>query len=127
MRPGPLVVVGDTLLDVDVEGEAERLCPDAPVPVVAAGRRDRRPGGAGLAALLAARAGAEVVLVTALGDDEPGRWLREALSGLMEVVRLPLRGGTAAKTRIRPGARPCSASTPARAGRIRSGSTPAGP
>ncbi|GGL51053.1 D-glycero-beta-D-manno-heptose 1-phosphate adenylyltransferase [Planomonospora parontospora] len=101
MRPGPLVVVGDTLLDVDVEGEAERLCPDAPVPVVAAGRRDRRPGGAGLAALLAARAGAEVVLVTALGDDEPGRWLREALSGLMEVVGLPLRGGTVTKTRIR--------------------------
>ncbi|GAT64460.1 D-beta-D-heptose 1-phosphate adenosyltransferase [Planomonospora sphaerica] len=101
MRPGPLVVVGDTLLDVDVEGEAERLCPDAPVPVVAAGRRNRRPGGAGLAALLAARTGAEVVLVTALGDDEPGRWLREALSGSMEVVGLPLRGGTVAKTRIR--------------------------
>ncbi|WP_196454216.1 D-glycero-beta-D-manno-heptose 1-phosphate adenylyltransferase [Planomonospora sp. ID82291] len=101
MRPGPLVVVGDTLLDVDVEGDAERLCPDAPVPVVAAGRRSRRPGGAGLAALLAARAGAEVVLVTALGDDEPGRWLREALCGLMEVVRLPLRGGTVTKTRIR--------------------------
>ncbi|WP_344866947.1 PfkB family carbohydrate kinase, partial [Planomonospora alba] len=101
MRPGPLVVVGDTLLDVDVEGRAERLCPDAPVPVVAAGPGRRRPGGAGLAALLAARAGAEVVLVTALGDDEPGRWLRRALSEVMEVVPLPLEGGTVTKTRIR--------------------------
>jgi len=26
----PLVVVGDALLDVDVEGSVERICPDAP-------------------------------------------------------------------------------------------------
>ncbi|GII03657.1 D-glycero-beta-D-manno-heptose 1-phosphate adenylyltransferase [Planobispora takensis] len=101
MRPGPLVVVGDTLLDVDVEGEADRLCPDAPVPVVAGARENSRPGGAGLAALLAAAAGTEVVLVTAAGDDESGRRLRELLSGRVEVVRLPLSGGTPTKTRIR--------------------------
>ena len=29
-----IVVVGDVLLDVDVDGAATRLCPDAPVPVV---------------------------------------------------------------------------------------------
>lgn len=29
----PLVVLGDTLLDVDVEGTAERLCPEAPVQI----------------------------------------------------------------------------------------------
>ncbi|GIH73679.1 D-glycero-beta-D-manno-heptose 1-phosphate adenylyltransferase [Planobispora longispora] len=103
MRPGPLVVVGDTLLDVDVEGEAERLCPDAPVPVVTRAREHRRPGGAGLAALLAAAAGAgaEVVLVTAAGDDEAGSCLRELLAGRVETVRLPLDGGTVTKTRIR--------------------------
>ena len=27
-------MVGDTLLDVDISGSAERLSPDAPVPVV---------------------------------------------------------------------------------------------
>ncbi|GAA3446230.1 D-glycero-beta-D-manno-heptose 1-phosphate adenylyltransferase [Planomonospora venezuelensis] len=101
MSPGPLVVVGDSLLDVDVEGEAERLCPDAPVPVVAGTRERRRPGGAGLAALLAAGEGTEVVLVTAAGDDESGRILQEMLAGSVETVRLPLSGGTVTKTRIR--------------------------
>ncbi|MEV8630363.1 D-glycero-beta-D-manno-heptose 1-phosphate adenylyltransferase [Streptosporangium sp. NPDC051023] len=101
MSARPIVVVGDTLLDVDVEGEAERLCPDAPVPVVADGREHRRPGGAGLAAMLAAQAGAEVVLVSAVGDDQPGRCVMGLLSGLVEVVRLPMAGTTTTKTRVR--------------------------
>lgn len=42
---GPLVVVGDTLLDIDVDGNADRLCPEAPVPVVDVGREWHRPGG----------------------------------------------------------------------------------
>lgn len=73
----PLVVLGDALLDVDVDGTSDRLCPDAPVPVVDLAREWRRPGGAGLAALLAARSTAEVVLVAPLGGDQakpdPGR------------------------------------------------------
>ena len=56
---GPLVVVGDALLDRDLEGTVERLSPDAPVPVVDAPVTRSRPGGAGLAALLAARDGRE--------------------------------------------------------------------
>ncbi len=99
----PLVVLGDTLLDVDAEGTAERLCPEAPVPVVDLTARRRRPGGAGLAALLAARSAAEVVLVTPLGDDEGGH----ALTGLLEpdvtVLPLPLHGTTVCKTRVRAG------------------------
>ncbi|PZG17425.1 PfkB family carbohydrate kinase [Nonomuraea aridisoli] len=98
---GPLVVLGDTLLDVDVEGEAERLCPDAPVPVVEVCAEQARPGGAGLAALLAARDGAEVVLVTAIGDDADGHRLCALLSEEVELVRVPLRGGTVRKTRVR--------------------------
>lgn len=43
---GRLVVVGDALLDVDVEGSAERLAPDGPVPVVDVDDVRRRPGGA---------------------------------------------------------------------------------
>jgi len=52
----PLVVVGDALLDVDVDGEVTRLCPDAPVPVLDAATERERPGGAALAALLTALA-----------------------------------------------------------------------
>ncbi|MEV4218318.1 PfkB family carbohydrate kinase [Nonomuraea sp. NPDC049725] len=95
------MVIGDTLLDVDVEGETERLCPDAPVPVVDVAAERARPGGAGLAALLAARDGADVVLITAIGDDPAGRRLCGLLADELELVRLPLRGGTVRKTRIR--------------------------
>jgi D-beta-D-heptose 7-phosphate kinase/D-beta-D-heptose 1-phosphate adenosyltransferase len=96
------VVIGDVLLDVDVEGTAGRLCPDAPVPVVDGARERQRAGGAGLAARLAARfAGAEVVLVTAAGDDAAGRRVGELAQAYAEVVRLPMAGATARKTRIR--------------------------
>ncbi|WP_084958295.1 bifunctional heptose 7-phosphate kinase/heptose 1-phosphate adenyltransferase [Thermoactinospora rubra] len=97
----PLVVIGDTLLDVDLVGQAERLCPDAPVPVVEGVEERMRPGGAGLAALLAARDGAEVVLVTALADDSGGRRLRAMLRAAVRLMPLPMRGATVRKTRIR--------------------------
>ncbi|HKS47905.1 MAG TPA: PfkB family carbohydrate kinase [Amycolatopsis sp.] len=103
---GPLVVVGDALLDIDVEGTAERLCPEAPVPVVDVGAEWRRPGGAGLAALLAARSAAEVVLVTAVGEDESGARLLDLLAGEVEVRALPLDGETPRKTRVRAAGQP---------------------
>jgi D-beta-D-heptose 7-phosphate kinase/D-beta-D-heptose 1-phosphate adenosyltransferase len=100
--PKPIVIVGDSMLDVDIEGEATRLSPEAPVPVVDAKRIWHRPGGAGLAAVLAARTDSDVVLVTALVDDPDGR----ALAGLLAsagvtVVALPMAGNTVCKTRIR--------------------------
>ncbi|MCG0288237.1 D-glycero-beta-D-manno-heptose 1-phosphate adenylyltransferase [Streptomyces sp. PSAA01] len=102
----PLVVVGDTLLDQDVDGEATRLAPDAPAPVVDVTVDRSRPGGAGLAALIAARGGREVVLVTALGDDAASRVVRETLRSLVTLVELPLDGALPVKTRIRAGGRP---------------------
>jgi rfaE bifunctional protein nucleotidyltransferase chain/domain/rfaE bifunctional protein kinase chain/domain len=100
-----LVILGDTLLDSDVEGTVDRLCPDAPVPVVDVQARCWRPGGAGLAAVLAARAGHDVVLVTALGTDPAARRLVDLLGAHVQVVRMPLRGTTVCKTRVRAGGR----------------------
>jgi len=102
-NPSPLVVVGDALLDLDLDGRAERLAPDAPVPVVDDPTERPRPGGAALAATLAALLDRrEVVLVTALARDEPGATLREllALAGVA-VVDLGLAGATAEKIRVR--------------------------
>ena len=97
-----IVVVGDTLLDRDVEGRVERICPDAPVPVVDAESDDARPGGAGLAAALARSDHDEVVLVTALGDDEAGGTLAALLAERgVKVVDLGLEGATPEKIRIR--------------------------
>ena len=99
-RRGPLVVVGDSLLDIDIEGEANRLSPEAPVPVVDVTRQRRRPGGAGLAALLAGRSGRDVILVTAIGSDDLGDALLNLLVDHVEVRALPLAGRTVCKCRI---------------------------
>ena len=97
-----LVVVGDALLDRDLTGTVDRLCPDAPVPVVDSPVDVPRPGGAGLAALLAAADGRDVVLVTALAQDEPGRELAGLLAGAgVQVVDLGLDGATPEKVRVR--------------------------
>lgn len=100
---GPLVVVGDALLDVDIDGSADRLCPEAPVPVVDVCMQWQRPGGAGLAATLAAEATDEVILVCALGADDAGHTLRELLTNQVQVVSVDLRGSTVCKTRVRAG------------------------
>ncbi|MDD7965548.1 PfkB family carbohydrate kinase [Actinomycetospora lemnae] len=93
-----IVVVGDCLRDVDVFGAVERLCPDAPAPVLAAAERRERPGGAGLTALLAARSTRRPVrLVTALGSDADA--MRELLAGV-DVVAVETGGTTPTKTRM---------------------------
>ncbi|MEU6773080.1 PfkB family carbohydrate kinase [Streptomyces sp. NPDC046759] len=104
--PTPLVVVGDALLDHDLCGRADRLAPDAPVPVVHGTRRSSRPGGAALAACLAAADGRPVTLVTALGDDPASEVLRELLAGRVDLVEIPLEGALSSKTRVMAGDRP---------------------
>ncbi|GAB2746751.1 D-glycero-beta-D-manno-heptose 1-phosphate adenylyltransferase [Streptomyces bullii] len=104
--PKPLAVVGDVLLDEDIEGVATRLTPDAPAPVVDVTGDRCHPGGAGLAAALAARGGREVVLVTALGDDDASEAVRHDLHGVVRLLEIPLKGTLPVKTRILAGGRP---------------------
>ncbi|HEX2065100.1 MAG TPA: hypothetical protein VHE80_11840, partial [Acidimicrobiales bacterium] len=102
----PVVVVGDALLDRDVDGRVERVCPDAPAPVVDVVSDRPRPGGAGLAAVLGAADGRPVMLVTALAADEGGAELAQLLAGAgVEVVDLGQAGSTVEKTRVRAGGR----------------------
>lgn len=102
MSAKPLVIVGDSILDVDILGSASRLSPEAPVPVVDAERQVQRPGGAGLAALLAARTETPVVLITGIAADDAGRRLHDLLAAAgVSVLPLPMSGTTVTKTRIR--------------------------
>ncbi|MCY0905208.1 PfkB family carbohydrate kinase [Arthrobacter sp. H14-L1] len=98
-----IVVLGDVLLDVDMNGPATRLCPDAPVPVVDVEQVGRRPGGAGLVAAILVRDGHRVTLVTVLSDDRAAEELRGALGTLtgLDVVAGPSRVATPVKTRVR--------------------------
>ncbi|GAA1625259.1 PfkB family carbohydrate kinase [Georgenia ruanii] len=97
-----VVVVGDVVLDADMDGRVERLSPDAPVPVVDVTGRRESPGGAGLAALLCA-AGAQVTLVAPVADDAAGARLATQLERDLTLVRLAHQGGTRTKTRVRSG------------------------
>jgi D-beta-D-heptose 7-phosphate kinase/D-beta-D-heptose 1-phosphate adenosyltransferase len=99
---GPLVVLGDALLDADLTGTAGRLAPDAPVPVLDRLEEVRRPGGAALSAAMAARAGHDVVLVTALADDEDGASLADLVRAAgVRLVPVAHDGSTVVKRRVR--------------------------
>lgn len=100
-----IVVVGDVILDVDLSGDATRLSPDAPVPVVDVTGVKRRAGGAGLVARMLAGDGWPVTLVTVLADDDAGRQLEAALTGV-RLAAGPSSFPTPVKTRVRAGTHP---------------------
>ena len=113
-----VAVVGDVMLDIDLEGSATRLSPEAPVPVVDTEWVWHRPGGAGLAALLAARHEGNVVLVTGISDDASRLRLRELLGNNGVRSDMPMTGSTVTKTRVRARGQRCCASTTATVHRL---------
>jgi len=70
-----LLIVGDVMLDRYWFGDVSRISPEAPVPVVKIERTEDRPGGAANVARNAAALGAQVGLLSVVGDDEPGTTL----------------------------------------------------
>ncbi len=78
-RPFHAIVVGDFMLDEHVYGAAERLSPDAPVPVLHASRWEHRPGGAANVSLCLHALGATVECFGVTGADASARDLRTAL------------------------------------------------
>ena len=96
-----IVVIGDVMLDRTIDGTSDRLCPDAPVPVLDAAVTRETPGGAGLAALMCAETAGRVTLVAPIADDDAGRRLVGLLSDRVRVVACGHRGPTRTKTRVR--------------------------
>lgn len=73
------LVAGDAMLDEYWFGDAERISPEAPVPVVKTRSTDQRPGGAANVALNIAALGAQASLVAVIGRDRQGEVLAAAL------------------------------------------------
>jgi len=73
------LIIGDVMLDSYVWGSADRISPEAPVPVVKVNRREYRLGGAANVALNLQALGAQPVLCSIIGDDLPGREFVELL------------------------------------------------
>lgn len=72
-----VLVVGDVMLDRYLHGSAERLCPEAPVPVVTVTEQQDFAGGAANVAANLAQLGAKVMLLSVVGRDEAGDRLRQ--------------------------------------------------
>ena len=74
-----VVLVGDLMLDRYLYGNAERLSPEAPVPVLHYQREEVRLGGAGGVAAMLAALGADVRVVGVVGADGAGADVRRHL------------------------------------------------
>lgn len=74
-----VVVIGDVMLDRYLIGDAERLSPEAPVPVVTVREHRSALGGAGNVAANVAAMGATCHLVGVVGDDTHARTIRAEL------------------------------------------------
>lgn len=75
-----VLVVGDVMLDRYWHGDALRVSPEAPVPVVHVGNREGRPGGAGNVALNIAALGSATSLIGVVGNDDTGEELKSRLN-----------------------------------------------
>ena len=97
-----ILVVGDLILDTYVRGNAERVSPEGPIPVLRVTAEESRPGGAGNVIAALAHLGARVTPCGVVGDDQNGRLLAQQLAPLAAdtagIITAPDRP-TTAKTR----------------------------
>ena len=73
------MVIGDAMLDAYWIGKANRISPEAPVPVLEVSEKSYKPGGAANVALNIKTLGAEPLLFTILGNDDAGNKMIEIL------------------------------------------------
>lgn len=102
LRAARVMVVGDAMLDRYWFGAVERISPEAPVPIVRVTRDEERLGGAANVAMNVAQLGAQVTLLTVLGDDEAGARLSVMLrqQGIRSLVELDPTLRTTVKLRV---------------------------
>ncbi len=77
IKPVPVLVAGDVMVDEYIIGDVERISPESPVPVVVARDRLRRLGGAGNVVRNLVAMGGKVALVATVGKDSAGAWFKE--------------------------------------------------
>lgn len=68
-----VLIVGDVMIDSYMWGKVTRISPEAPVPVVAVTKREKRLGGAANVALNIEAMGATPIICSVLGDDDSSK------------------------------------------------------
>lgn len=96
-----ILVLGDVMLDHYIWGDATRISPEAPVPVVDIARDTWTAGGAANVALNIASLGARCAVAGFIGKDEAGTKLTAILQDKkIETLPTPGTGATILKTRV---------------------------
>jgi len=98
---GRTLVVGDLMLDRYWSGGADRVSPEAPVPVVHVKEIEERPGGAGNVALNIAALGGEVMLLGVVGEDAEGAVLQQQLEARGVQCQFQHEPGLRTSTKLR--------------------------
>ncbi len=96
-----VLIIGDIMLDTYLFGDAERISPEAPVPVVCVKEEEHHVGGAGNVARNVAALGGKATLIAGVGHDIHGEQLNMLLSndGIVSAL-VCLERPTTVKTRI---------------------------
>jgi len=98
-----IAVIGDVMLDRYLWGKADRISPEAPVPVIAFEKEEIRIGGAANVADNLAMLGANPILISIIGDDENGQRLIKRANELglqTDELVIDTKRPTTVKTRI---------------------------
>lgn len=91
-----VLIIGDVMIDSYLWGKVNRISPEAPVPIVAVGKKERRLGGAANVALNIQAMGANPILCSVIGVDYEG----QALLDLLKVQKLSPKGILKCRDRI---------------------------
>ena len=96
-----VLVIGDVMLDHYIWGDATRISPEAPVPVVDIARDTFTAGGAANVALNIASLGGQCTLAGFVANDDAGAKLKHLLDQRnIGLISTPGKGATIVKTRV---------------------------
>ncbi len=79
IKPPKIMIIGDLMIDQYVWGDANRLSPEAPVPIVNVNKESSTLGGAGNVVQNLLSFGAEVIIAGLIGEDVAGKELLKVL------------------------------------------------
>ena len=97
-----ILVIGDVMLDKFMWGKANRISPEAPVPVISIDKISHSPGGAANVALNLSKLSANVQIISIVGDDNESNLLEENLRNNSIKIKFlkDAKKPTTTKTRI---------------------------